>query len=370
MVPSLDGKVSSGSINQRTSAFTKCIPPQERPAKLFRLEAHNDTPPVAFASSLTKKPAFIEQSESTIMTKHGAGIRYRGTEYITSISTPASTTVARGQCLYCLPVSPQFIASTRLQLAAQMYTRYIFKSIKFYYSGTAPTTQAGSLMMFGDYDPSQNPGQAPGDATLRYSYTHNAAEFSVWQQAVCEINDKVYEDMLYCDPDAEPRWSTQGCFWLLSSGNISPANLELGKLIIEYEIDFAVPDFRGTIPFAPSQQLTLTMAATSASSAMVFSGYAGSRGAFIMRVDNAPTVNIAFNVSLNAYNQGAPAITLQQGQIFFCATTSTGNLIPLWTPDLYALDSLTNNACVVNTTTASSSSFSATLFPIQSVTND
>lgn len=369
MVQNLDKRVDS-PMNIKTSAFVKCSSPDAKvPARLFKSDEHEETPPVAFASSLSRKPGFIEQEEAAIMTRHGPGIRYRGTEYITNITTP-STAVGRGQILYAMPISPQAIASTRLQLACQMFTRYIFRSIKFIYAGTAPTTTSGSMMMFGDYDPAQNPGQSPGDGALRYSFTHNAAEFSVWQSAVCEVNDKVYEDMLYCDPDAEPRWNTQGCFWLMSSGALAAA-LECGKIIIEYEIDFAVPDFRGTIPVTPISSMAVTIAATPAGSVVVFGGYSGPRGAFMLRVDSTPSQTVTFNVSNNAYLQGAQTIVLQPGQIFFCTTSAAGSqLIPLWTPDLYSLYAQQQDAIVMAIVTSTNTTFNATLFPLNAVTND
>jgi hypothetical protein len=251
-----------------------------------------------------------------------------------------------------------------------MFTRYIFKSIKFYYMGTAPTTTAGSMMMFGDYDPSQNPGQAPGDGALRYSYTHNCSEFSVWQQACVEINDKVYEDMLYCDPDEELRWSTQGCFWLLSSGSL-PSNTELGKLIIEYEIDFAVPDFRGnTAPIGISNQ-TLAVGAGSPGVSLSITGTFPVRGAYMVRVDTDPAISVPFNVSPNAFNQGAPVLSLAKGMWFFAVTKNSNQnqLDLLWTPDVYALNQAGVNSIVAATSNASTS-FSATIFPLTAVSND
>lgn len=347
------------------------IPPA-KPDRLFRSDEHELDPPVAVASSLSKRPSFIEQSESAIDTKYGAGIRYRGTEYLTNLTTYASASTGRGQILYALPISPQLFSDTRLKLACQMYTRYIFKSIKFYYSGTAPTTTAGSLMMFGDYDPSQNPGSSPGDAALRYSFTHNCAEFSVWQQAQVEVTDKVYADMLYCDPDEELRWSVQGCFWVLSSGGILQG-LELGKLIVEYEIDFAIPDYRGVISVLPTSTSTITLSALTAGSAMQFTpSSTPPRGAVMMRIDAKLTgVDKSFNVSANAYNQGAAAIVLSPGQLFFCVTNTTGNNYrPLWTPDLYSLGAADALQIVSSVTDATTSTYAVTIFPITPVTND
>lgn len=359
------------NINSRAGPYQRSLmSPPKRAEKLFKLDEHEDDPPVAFASSSSKRPSFIESSETPINTPYGAGIRYRGTEYITNLTTPAQT-VGRGQILYALPISPNSLDDTRLKLASQMFTRYVFKSIRFYYSGTAPTTQSGSLMMFGDYDPSQNPGSSPGDGALRYSYTHNCAEFSVWQSASVEITDKVYNDMLYCDPDEELRWSIQGCFWLLSSGGL-PANTELGKLVIEYEIDFAVPDYRGDISVAPIQTQTLTLGALSAGSNFGFTTSSTPlRGAYMIRVDSNPTVGIQFNVSKNAYQQGAPALQLQAGMYLFATNSDIqGILLPFWTPDVYSLVNANSLGLVLAATTATTQTFSATLFPLAPVSND
>lgn len=368
MVSRLDQSLNTKAAGYRSSTMM----PPAKPERLFKSDEHELEPPVATASSMTRRPAFIEQSEAAIDTKYGAGIRYRGTEYLTNLTTYTGANTGRGQILYALPISPQILSDTRLKLACQMYTRYIFKSIKFYYSGTAPTTTAGSLMMFGDYDPSQNPGSSPGDAALRYSFTHNCAEFSVWQQAQVEVNDKVYADMLYCDPDEELRWSVQGCFWVLSSGGIL-TGLELGKLIVEYEIDFAIPDYRGVISVLPISQATITVAAGSAGSVIQFTpGSAPPRGAVMLRIDQKNTGgDVTFNVSPNAYNQGAAPITLSPGQMFFCSTnTGATTYRPLWTPDLYALSGADQVSIVYAATTGAPTTYNVTIFPITSVTND
>lgn len=368
MVPKLDEK----SLNVRTAPFTRSnFSKPSKPDRLFKSDEHEDEPPVATASSMSKMPSFIEASEAPISTSHGAGIRYRGTEYLTNLTTSASVT-GRGQVLYAIPISPQTIPDTRLQLAAQQYTRFIFRKIKFYYSGTAPTTTAGSLMMFGDYDPSQNPSASPGDAALRYAFTHNCAEFSVWQQASCEINDRVYEDMLYCDPDEELRWSVQGCFWLLTSGAV-PASTELGKLVLEYEIDFAVPDYRGTITSGSITSTSLAVAIGNAGTTVVATPTAvPPRGAYLMRIDAVTAGDIDFNVSLNAYQQGAPTIRMAAGQCFFVTLTTAGTGINmLWTPDVYSLLGASNSSIVLSSTiTGSSRTYAVTFFPIEAVSND
>lgn len=366
-----------GQLNRRVSEYTSSpLKPPQRPDRLFLRDDHELNPPVATASSTTRHPSYIEQSEAAVNTKYGAGIRYRGTEYITnltSVSAPAGQSTERGQVLYAMPISPQLLADTRLQLASQMYTRYIFRKIKFYYAGTAPTTTTGSLMMFGDYDPSQNPAASPGDAALRYAFTHNCAEFSVWQQACCEINDSVYADMLYCDPDEELRWSVQGCFWLLSSGAL-PAATELGKLVVEYEIDFAVPDYRGSIDPGTLWQGQCSIASTAAGTSLrIVPSVIPARGSYAMRIDQTPSAALTFNVSKNAYDQAATPLTLAKGMLLWCVTDTNpaSGLVPLWTPDMYSLLGAGGSLGLVSAAAAGSTvTFNVTLYPLEKVAND
>lgn len=333
MVPFVDERIVVGPKTPSIKAGAR-----SGDARLFRSEAHENDPPVSVGSSITKMPAFMESSESAITTKYGSGIRYRGTEYVTNITTPA-TAPGRGEVLYAIPISPQTIPDTRLQKACEMYTRYRFRRVRFYYSGTAPTTTPGSLMMFCDYDPSQNPSAAPGDGALRYAFTHNAAEQSVWQKGMCEVTDDVYAEMLYCDPDEELRWSVQGCFWLLSSGGL-PAATELGKLVMEYEVDFAVPDWRGDISSPSLIDTTLTFATnTAGSTPSCIASLDPTRGAYLVLITGTPSNFVTFYTSKNAYAQGLSPLTLTKGMAFW-ATKSIGSvnqLRLLWTPDLYSL---------------------------------
>lgn len=344
-------------------------------ARLFKEDHHELDPPVATASSINSMPSFRPHEETAITTKYGPGVRYSGTEYLTAFNTSLITAAqpSRGELLYAMPISPHSIPDTRLGLASQMFTRYIFKSLKFYYMPTAPATTPGSLLMFCDYDPSQNPTvTGVGDGVLRYSFAHKASESSVWQKQACEVTDHVYNDLLYCDPDEELRWSVQGCFWLISTGAL-PVGTEMGKIVMEYEIDFAVPDYRGSIQVTP----VVTTQASHAGSAgqglpFVFTLTAPpTPGAYFARLENTLTGNIIpLHASRNAYQQGAPAISMVKGAgAFVVVRNASTNCTFQVTPDFYGsidVDTLS----MVNSTATVATTFNLTLYPIERVTND
>lgn len=345
-------------------------------ARLFKEDSHELDPPVAVAASVNSMPSFSPHAETAVQTKYGPGIRYSGTEFLTSVSTSstAGSNPAPGELLYSMPISPHTIPDTRLSLASQMYTRYIFKKLKFYYLPTAPSTTAGSVLMFCDYDPSQNPlVTGVGDGVLRYSFAHKASESSVWQRQACEITDNVYADMLYNDPDAELRWSVQGCFWLISTGTL-PVNTELGKIVLEYEIDFACADYRGSINVTPVTRTTFTFNTKAVANAVDGTfGAAPPPGVYFMRFENFTTGgSVTVNANYNAYAQGAPTFPLQKGAgVFVIQQVAAQSAILLLTPDFYGEQNLQNSALVAASAIGAGAQVAnVVLYPIERVTND
>jgi hypothetical protein len=335
--------------------------------QLFLSEQHELDPPVAYASSTSELPAGFKMSEQSVDTKYGPGIRLSGREYITNITTTGAT--GRGECLFSLPISPTIIQDTRLALFSSMYTRYIFKRFRLSYHGTAPTTQSGSLTFFGDYDPTQNPMASVGDSALRYAYTHESQDFSVWQSATCEVNDKPYAEMLYTDPSTELRWSVQGNFWVLSSGAL-PATTECGKIVLDYEIDFAVPDYRGAIlsPSAGSQTFTIPITALGAG--ITLSGALPSTGVYFLRVDTVPSSSVTMATSFTAYDMAAPYVPLQKGTGLWMYVKSTGSIAYLlWSPCFYDR-SMQVNSCVAAIAISAPVTFTGVFYGYAPVSND
>jgi len=312
------------------STYVKTAPdPSDR---LFKSDEHEHSPPVSVGSSISSLPAALSEETLGISTEYGPGIRLRGREYLSNI-TVSTTATARGQCLYALPISPDIIPNTRLQIMSNMWTRYIFRKFRVTYAGTAPTTQPGSLMMYCDYDPSQNPFTVVGDVPLRYAYTHDATDVSVWEKATVEVTDAVYNEMLYVDPALDTRWSIQGTFWLLSSGALA-AGLECGKLILDYEIDFAVPDLRGPIASATNlTALTVNIPVITAGNPLIFNATAPN-GVYFVRIDGNPTTTVTYAPNLTDYQVGVAYYTLAQGMGFY-GVVFGNTLALLMTPSFY-----------------------------------
>jgi hypothetical protein len=217
-------------------------------AHLIMRESGLVGPPVVSSvkHETASRKAFMS-AQSAIMTKYGPGLRVTGSEYLTSLVVPTGGP-GRGSCLYSVPINPFVITDARLQLMSQMYTRFIFRRFRVTYEPTAGTQNNGSIMLFGDYDPAQNASLAGGDNSLRYAFTHNCRECSIWEEQSVTITDAPYDEMLYVDPTEELRWCFQGNFWCLLAGSTSnTAALEMGKFILDYEIDFAVPDYGGPL---------------------------------------------------------------------------------------------------------------------------
>lgn len=194
---------------------------------------------------------------SLVQTPYGPGVEVSGTELLT-VLTSSSTAPTRGSVLFGLPISPSVIPDARLQQLANLYTRYIFTEFRVSYRPTANATVSGSILMFGDYDPSQNPSVYTGDGNLRYAYVHNVSESSVWEPQSMKVDDRYYKDLLYLDANEELRWCIQGNFWALAAGNL-PANTEFGKLFLDYKVVMAIPDMGSTITNPVIQQgITVT----------------------------------------------------------------------------------------------------------------
>jgi len=339
-----------------------------RQSALVMRETGVSGPPVATSvkHEMSERKAFI-QSQTSIMTKYGPGIRMAGSEYMTSLVVPA-TGATRGACLYTIPVNPFVIVDARLQLASQMYTRYIFKRFRVTYEPTAGTQNNGSIMMFGDYDPKQNASLAGGDNSLRYAFTHNCKEASIWEHQSVTITDSPYDEMLYIDPSQELRWSFQGNFWCLLAGSTSnTAALEMGKFILDYEIDFAIPDYGGPLAIAnPTFAGNINIPAGTAGNPIRFNGLTtGSLNlvTLLTQPSTTPASPLLFRDS-GDQQLGANAFNLQIGQAYYVYTTTAGISYVFVDPSLWSQDNLAGECCIINTPITAPGNVTCNIFPL------
>jgi len=250
-------------------------------------------------------------------------VRMRGREFLTAVTT-GNISFTRGAVMYAVPISPSAIPDQRLLLMSQLYTRYIFKTFRVTYEPTAGTQNGGSIMMYGDYDPEQNGSIYGGDGNLRYAYTHDCAENSIWEHQSVTITDEAYNDMLYVDPSTELRWCVQGNFWMLASGAITQP-LELGKLILDYEIDFALPDYGGVVTNPTvSQGLATTYSGAAAGANILFIASGLPKGLYLMIIRSAPTTTLNVYENPQSFIASANQFVMNPGMAFWIIVSASG----------------------------------------------
>jgi hypothetical protein len=310
----------------------------------------------------------FQHTQSSIMTKYGPGIRLTGSEYLTSLVVPVNGP-GRGGCLYTIPINPFVITDARLQLSSEMYTRFIFKKFRVTYEPTAGTQNNGSIMLFGDYDPKQNASLAGGDNSLRYAFTHNCREASIWEEQSVTITDGPYDEMLYIDPTQEVRWCFQGNFWCLLAGSTSNAAiLEMGKFILDYEIDFAVPDYGGPLLIQNSSFGTnLTIATSAANAPLHITGLTnGTLNLVILQSVGAALAPQSPQLYKDSDDQqlAVNVFNLVPGQAFYVYTTTGGTSYAFVDPSIWGVDNLAGQAvlCSVAITVAAACVFN--VFPL------
>lgn len=281
--------------------------------------------PLAPSSKDAREIKHNDFTMQLVDTKYGPGVEITGQELLT-VLTSGAVAPTRGSVLYGIPIAPAVIPDARLVQLSNLYTRFLFTEFRVSYRPTAAATVNGSILMFGDYDPSQNPSIYTGDGNLRYAYVHNVSEASVWEGQSVKVDDRYYQDLLYIDANDELRWCVQGNFWALAAGNL-PANTEFGKLFLDYKIVMAVPDMGSTITNPPQTQGTVCTVPiggatyNTAGTPFQFTRPAGmTDGLYLMIVRVAPSTGTipVLRANLDAVgDNSSPALNFQPGCAFW-----------------------------------------------------
>lgn len=176
-----------------------------------------------------------------------------GQERISAVNVVASS--APGTQLVTLDINPKNIGS-RLPQFAQLYRKYIFKSINFQYVPNATAFTAGAnteLMMAMDYDPSST-DVIPSDVL-------NVDDIFAWEGSVAgSAIGAIRATLKRLDPDTEfyvdddggeNRLVTQARYFLVNSSTPA-ATAELGVLFCTYVVELFIPHVVDTVSTADS----------------------------------------------------------------------------------------------------------------------
>jgi len=172
--------------------------------------------------------------------------RFKGTDFVAAI-TIGGTAAAAGDVLYTTVVNPKTLGVSRLATVSALWERYKFRSLKFRYGPVAPTTTAGQLIGYVDYDTYDDPTGIAGVQNLQRAAAHYGEKpVQVWDKTFWEIKDVDPLTDLYVDSDGtDPRWTNQGRLVVLAASAIANGTA-CGNIYIDYDVEFYIPQLELT----------------------------------------------------------------------------------------------------------------------------
>lgn len=163
-----------------------------------------------------------------------------GTDFLQSVNTD-SLGALDGDILVRALINPNAFARTRLSQFAPLYQRYRFRKLSFIWATTSSAFTNGGLIGFGDYDV-DNLLTTDTPDNLNVAFAHMGQRVTqAWtvQEFPFGIVDK-FTTLFTALGNEEARLIYQGVFYFIAEGTFLP-NIELGKLYIDYEIEFNIP---------------------------------------------------------------------------------------------------------------------------------
>lgn len=301
--------------------------------------------PVAYGQPAKLTSAITEEHLEPVQTPYGPGVKMRGREFL-SVITTGPQTMSAGSSILALPLNPRVLALPRLSIMSKLYTRFIFNKFCLNYCKSAGTQNNGSLQIFGVYDPTVDPTVRPGETLIAYAAQRGATDLSLYQDAYLTMDDSHFKDLLFLEPDDDLRWTMQGVVFVIASGAIA-ANLECGKIMLDYEVTFCNDDLEDDQVLAQRnfRNITATIAITSAGGRSEWS-ISGSppSGKYYVAVRTNPTNGVTAYRDVDASNlaNSAQLYTIAAG--FGCYGVVVGGVLRLlYAPDLYDEDSTAAN---------------------------
>lgn len=166
-----------------------------------------------------------------------------GTDLLKSITSPDTGAVA-GDLLFTQEISPSLFANSRLLQFSQLYQRYRFRKIYFFYEPIANATQSGQLLGFADFDV-DNILSVNAPENLNIGAAHQGQSITqIWQPCLFDMGQLFTFTDLYTEQGAtdtsDPRMSIQGVFYVLAA-SVLGSSLPLGNIYVDYEIEFSIP---------------------------------------------------------------------------------------------------------------------------------
>jgi len=200
---------------------------------------------------------FMEFIPSPYRRKYRDAIRIRGREWIGPVIVPANAVA--GQTLRNDFVAPQEFTDSRLAQFGQLYEKFLFQRLRWEYTPSVGSTQAGSVLLAYDRDIS-DPTPPPTTQGIRqFMSWEDTVEGNVWGPHACDAKLEQPETGFFTDASTggDDRLAFQGQSYVAL---VDPCNnaapLLIGNLSVVYEVDLFVPQLQ--TPIVSAQVITAT----------------------------------------------------------------------------------------------------------------
>lgn len=231
---------------------------------------------------------------------------------------------------YSFPINPRYASTFPwLSRIAQCYDMYRINSLTFRYQPTCPTTREGEVVMFFDYDPSDDNGGIPITAAKAMSGAKATVCTAGMIMTFSPPNTLDLTHKLYCESDvavltgAASSLRCPGRFWMGAWGAVDgDTPLKLGVIYVTYDISFFNPEQPtevyaraarvnnvGSATFGPSVNIDTKVLDVNAVRAVV-SAAGGSTGPTAVQEANLQTIANVVHIPEAAVKLAAPFMQL------------------------------------------------------------
>lgn len=202
--------------------------------------------PAAYGSEMRSRFDFYKPGGKF---KDALGIH--GCEWVGPVIVPANAVT--GQILRNDYVQPAEFSDSRLAMFGQMYEKFRFRRLRLRYVPAVGSNQAGSLLLAYDRDISDaNP--PPGSQGVRQCMSWaDTVQGNAWLSHTLDAKLECPDSGYYTDEavGGDERLCYQGQFYTMVVNPFgNSADLTIGNLVLDYELELFVPQLQVVIPTA------------------------------------------------------------------------------------------------------------------------
>jgi hypothetical protein len=141
-----------------------------------------------------------------------------------------------GDVRFSMHINPFMLPKSRLAAAAHIYEKWRIRRMTFRYVPSVPTSQAGQLIQYVDYDVTNTlVTSAPDNVSVASAHTKNTP-FAVWDNSVVTYGREC-PWLFTSNNGVDDRLDSAGLFTVVCVSNFT-GSIALGALYVDYEVEF------------------------------------------------------------------------------------------------------------------------------------